>query len=136
MNSRYLLVGILVLALVAFGSFQAIDITGSASSAGESQQVKVIIDDGVKISTYDVALVQQETAFDALTRVATPDYKMLAPSVYITSINGIKEDSGHSWMFFVNENLPMVACDDYYPVSGDVIKFRYMTTEEAAGYFE
>ncbi|MFH1237117.1 MAG: DUF4430 domain-containing protein [Candidatus Aenigmatarchaeota archaeon] len=111
-------------------------ITGSASSTGGNQQVKVIIDDGVKVSTYDVALIQMETAFDALKHVASVDYNMYSTGIFITGINGIKQNTGHYWMFFVNDEMPDVGSDFYYPVSGDVIKFKYMTAEEAAGYFQ
>jgi hypothetical protein len=135
MNSRYLLAGVIVLVVVVMGSMRLMQITGSASSTGGSQQIQVVIDDGYKPLSYSVTLSPRETALNALILVATPDYRMHEPSVYITSINGIKEDSDHTWIFLVNDKLPAVACDQYYPVSGDVIKFKYMTSTEAAAYF-
>jgi len=139
MNSRYLLLGAVVLVLAVAGSMQLAQITGFTATGGavtRTQEIQVVINDGAKVSIYPVTLNQRETAFDALKRVATPDYRMRVPSVYITSINGIKEDSEHTWIFLVNEKMPAVACDYYYPVGGDVVKFSYMTAEEAAKYFE
>lgn len=125
MNSRFLLAGVLVIAIVALGSMRLVQITGSSASAGGSQEVQVVIDDGSKVSTQKVILNPRETAFDALKRVATVDYEMKAPSVFITKINGVSQNENHYWMYFVNEKMPQVGCDYYYPVSGDVIKFRY-----------
>jgi hypothetical protein len=138
MNSRFLLAGILVIALLALGSMRLVQITGSTTSAGGSQEVRVVIDDGSKVSEYKVLLSPRETAFDALKHAVTSEtaveYEMKAPSVLITGINGVKQDQDHYWMYFVNEKMPQVGCDYYYPVSGDVVKFRYMTAEEAAQY--
>lgn len=142
MNSKFLVLAAMAVLLVIgagvqLAQFTGFAITGGAAAAGQaSQGIQVVIDDGLKASTYSVTLNRMETAFDALKRVATPDYRMVAPSVKITSINGIKEDSEHTWIFLVNDKLPSVACDYYYPVSGDVIKFSYMTAEEAGEYFE
>jgi hypothetical protein len=115
-----------------------VQITGSASSAGGNQQVKVIIDDGVKVSTYDIALIKMETAFDALKHVATVDSDY--STNYITGINGKMEDgkSNHYWLFFVNDKMPNVGSDSFYPVTGDVIKFRYVdiNSEHVADYLQ
>jgi len=130
MNSKLLLAGIVIVVLVAIGSLQLANITGYIPSVGGSQQVLVVIDDGSKASTYNVVLNQRETAFDALKRVAIPDYDMREPSVFITEINGVKQDQDHRWIYFINDKMSQVGCDFYYPVSGDVIKFKYMTNEE------
>jgi hypothetical protein len=129
MNTRFVLAGVLVVAIIALGSARLFQITGSATSAGESQEVRVVIDDGTEISEHDVFLVQRETAFDALKRVASVDYEMREPSVLIREINGIRQDAAHRWTCEVNGKTPEPGCDYYYPVSGDVIKFAYVKAE-------
>lgn len=126
MKPKFLMAGIIVVALVAIGSFRLFQITGSATSAEGNQEVKVIIDYGSRVSEYSVLLAPGETAFDALKRVATPDYRMQLPSVIITEINGTRQDDTHQWACLVNDKKPETGCDYYYPASGDVIKFRYV----------
>ena len=82
-----------------------------------------------------MVLNPKETAFDALKRVAVVDYRIYATGVFITGINGVKQDENHYWLYFVNGELPDIGSDFYYPNDGDVITFRYLTAEEAAKYF-
>ncbi|MCX6817456.1 MAG: DUF4430 domain-containing protein [Candidatus Aenigmarchaeota archaeon] len=92
----------------------------------------------MKVSSYDIALIQMETAFDALKHVAAVGYEMKAIGIYITDINGIKQDDSHYWFYYVNDKASDVGSDFYYPVSGDVIKFKFMSiySEEAGKYFQ
>ncbi|MCK4335576.1 MAG: DUF4430 domain-containing protein [Candidatus Aenigmarchaeota archaeon] len=135
MNLRYLLAGVLVVALVALGSFGLAQITGFIVSDGGSREVQVNIDYGENEETFDVEIGPRESAFDSLKRVATVDYEANEMGAYITGINNVKQDENHYWLYFVNDEMPNVGCAYYHPVDGDVIAFRYLTTEEAAGYF-
>lgn len=136
MNSRYWLAGVVVIALVAIASAGFLGITGYiVSSGGGNPEVQVNIDDGKRVLTYRVVLTPRESAFDALKRVAVVDYKIYATGVFITEINGVRQDENHYWLYFVNGELPEVGCDYYHPKDGDVITFRYLSTEEAAKYF-
>jgi len=136
MNSKFLLAGVIIVLIVAIGGLQFINITGYTSSAGENINVQVTVDDGKNPITQNVVLGPRETAFNALKRVAAVDYKMQAPSVLVTEINGVRQDDNHYWLYFVNEKMLQVGCDQYYPVEGDSISFRYLTVEEAGKYFE
>lgn len=135
MNLRYLLAGVLVVALVALGSLGLNQITGFIVSDGGSREVQVNIDYGENEETFDVEIGPRDSALDALVRVATVDYEAKEMGAYITGINDVNQDDGHFWMYFVNGERPDVGCAYYHPVDGDVITFRYLTTEEAAGYF-
>jgi hypothetical protein len=136
MNSKLLLAGIVIVVLVAIGSLQLANITGYAASSAGNFGVTVNIENGAGTATYKTTVTPRETAFDALKRVATVDYRIYSTGVLITAINGLTQDSGHYWMYFVNGNMPEVGCDYYHPNDGDVITFRYLTTEEAAEYFK
>lgn len=136
MNLRYLLAGVLVVALVALGSFGLNQITGFIVSDGGEREVQVSIDYGENEETFDVEIGPRESALDVLVRVATVDYKTEgAMGAFITGINGVNQDGNHFWLYFVNGEMSDVACSHYHPVDGDVITFRYVTAEEAAGYF-
>ncbi|MEE9323636.1 MAG: DUF4430 domain-containing protein [Candidatus Aenigmarchaeota archaeon] len=135
MNLKYLLTGVLVIALVALGSFGLTGITGFIASGGEGPGVQVNIDTGEEVLTHEVAVGPEETAFDMLKRVATVDYEIFATGVFVTGINNVKQDEDHYWLYFVNGRMPEVGCDYFYPVDSDVITFRYLTAEEAAEYF-
>jgi len=135
MNSRYLLTGILLVALVAIISLGLAGITGFIVSDGGNLEVQVDIDNGVNTTTHIVTLNPKESAFDALKRVAVVDYRIYATGIFITGINGIMQDENHYWLYFVNGKMPEVGCDFYYPKDGDVITFRYLTAKEARGYF-
>ncbi len=136
MNSRYLLAGILVIALVALGSFGLTGITGFIASDGGSPGVLVNIDYGGNIETYDVVITPREYVLDALVRVAVVDYDTMGEmGAYVTGINGVEQDDNHYWLYFVNGEMPNVACSHYHPNDGDVITFLYLSAEEAAGYF-
>ncbi len=135
MNSRYLLAGVVVLALVVLGSFGLSQITGFAVSGGKNPEVQINIDDGKTTFTYTITISPRDSAFDALKRVAVVDYKIYATGILITAINGVKQDDEHYWLYFVNGELPETGCDYYHPNDGDVITFRYLSAEEAADYF-
>jgi hypothetical protein len=128
MNPRLLLAGVLVIVIVAVGSFRLVQITGSAAVGGENQKVQVVIDYGDKVTAQKVILNPRETAFDALKRVATTDYIMQLPNAIITEINGIRQDGIHHWVCTVNGKMPEEGCDYYYPVTGDEVKFSYVKT--------
>jgi hypothetical protein len=135
MNPRLLLAGILVMVLVAVGSLQLASITGFIST-GESPSVEVTIDYGTETLTYNVDIGSRESVLDALIRVATVDYKTYGElGASITGINGVSNDKNRYWLCLVNGEIPPVACSAYYPINGDVITFRYLTTEEAEAYF-
>lgn len=136
MNSKLLLAGIVIVALVAIGSLQLANITGYAASNAGNYGVTVNIENDAGTATYKTTVTPRETAFDALKRVATVDYRIYSTGVFITAINGIKEDTTHYWRYIVNGNMPEVGCDYYHPIDGDVITFRYLTAEEAAEYFK
>ncbi len=129
MNLRYLLAGVLVVALVALGSLGLNQITGSIVSDGGNREVQVNIDYGENEETFDVEIGPRESAFDSLKRVATVDYEANEMGAFITGINGVKQDDDHFWMYFVNGERPDVGCAYYHPVDGDVITFRYTTAK-------
>jgi hypothetical protein len=135
MNLRYLLAGVLVIAVVALASFGLAQITGFIATDGGNPGVEINIDDGTRFLTYDLVLTTKESAFDGLKRVAVVDYRIFTTGAMITGINGVKSDDEHYWLYFVNDEMPEIGADYYYPNDGDVITFRYLTAEESAEYF-
>lgn len=136
MNLKYLLAGVFVVAIVALASFGLAGTTGFFISGGENPGVQVNIHDGDKALTHDVTITPKESALDALVRVAVVDYKTQGEmGAFVTGINGVNQDDEHYWLYFVNDEMPSIACSHYHPNDGDVITFRYLTAGEAAEYF-
>ena len=137
MNLKYLLAGVLVIALIALASLGTNQITGFLASDGESNpQVRINIDYGEDVVSYSVDITSRDSALDALVRVASVDYRTEGElGAIVTGINGVKADDNNFWLYFVNGEMPAVACSHYQPIDGDVITFRYLTAEEAANYF-
>jgi hypothetical protein len=93
MNSRYLLAGVLVIAVVALASLGLGGITGFIVSDGENPGVQVNINYGERTETYDVVITPREFVLDALIRVAVVDYKTEgAMGAFVREINGVKQD--------------------------------------------
>lgn len=46
--------------------------------------------------------------------------------VYVESINGVAEDAGHGWTYYVNGGFPGYSCAYYELADGDVIEWRYV----------
>lgn len=81
--------------------------------------------------------VEGITAFAILNSTAKVNYtEYKGMGRFITSINGVAQNSTHSWMYFVNGNLSVVSADNYYPNNNDNISFVFMSNAEAGKYFK
>ncbi|NIO21330.1 MAG: DUF4430 domain-containing protein [Candidatus Aenigmarchaeota archaeon] len=134
MESRSLLIAIILIAVMLFAGFQIVNLTGFFV-LGTTRTVELNIDNGIERLTYTYDVGEGETAFDALKRVAVIDYEMYSTGIIVSEINGVKMDENHHWLCLVNGKLPEKPCDFYEPDEGDVISFVYLTSEEALNYF-
>lgn len=138
-NMNVLMVGLLALGLLVILVNISNPIAGFAvADPGEDTppEVEVTIDTGEETFTYFVEIGNRESALDALIRVSTVEYETHGElGASVTSINGLKADGSHYWLYFVNGDMNDLACSHYYPNNGDVIEFRYLTAEQAAEYF-
>jgi hypothetical protein len=70
-----------------------------------------------------------------LNSIATVEYKEFAGmGKFVISIDGIAQNSTHSWMYFVDDRLAGVACDKYTLTKDSSFLFKYMSNEEAMEY--
>jgi len=134
MNTKFLVLGIVLFIIAGISVFQLANITGFFGLGGKPT-VEVRIEDGEKTLVYKVEIGSRESALDTLVRVATVDYKTFGEmGAKITEINGKKEDEEHVWLFLVNGKVPYASCSHYYPNNDDVITFKYVSIDEAAKY--
>ncbi|MCK5023054.1 MAG: DUF4430 domain-containing protein [Candidatus Aenigmarchaeota archaeon] len=134
----YLMLIILVVLAVAFFwtfTHQA-NLTGLIVSEPQGPYAALEIDDGINdMQTYNVPIYSKDSAFDVLKRMGTVEYEIFADGAVIKKMNGIGNDKDHYWTCFINDKLPELGCDYYYPNDGDIITFRYLSVEELSKYF-
>lgn len=134
MNLKTLLIGIVLIAVMVFAGFQIGNLTGLVVLT-QPRTVELNIEGGETL-TYTAEVTGEETAFDVLKRFAVIDYEMYSTGIIISEIHGLEVDENHHWLCVVNGKLPEKPCDFYEPNDGDMISFKYLTSEEALEYFK
>jgi len=71
---------------------------------------------------------------ESIADVETKEYTGMGKLV--TSIDGVKQDSEHSWLYFVNGELASISVDNYKLSEDSSFTFKYLSSEEALKYFE
>jgi hypothetical protein len=66
-----------------------------------------------------------KTVFELLTENHKVDYMESEMGIFIKSIDGIENKSGHFWMYSINDEPGEIACDKAAVSDGDVIKWEY-----------
>ncbi|MDY6766423.1 MAG: DUF4430 domain-containing protein [Candidatus Nanohaloarchaea archaeon] len=90
------------------------------------------VDTPTGASTETVALAENATAFTALNASHTVTYREYTNGYFITGIDGLQQNETHSWMYFVNGEVPSTAANRYVLAENDSITFRYMSNDAAA----
>jgi len=76
------------------------------------------------------------TAFQVLNKTHKVEYKEYPLGYFITGIDGIRQNETHSWLYFVNDSVIMESSDKYYLSYGDVLTFKFLSSEESMKYFK
>ncbi|MDI6826556.1 MAG: DUF4430 domain-containing protein [Candidatus Aenigmarchaeota archaeon] len=101
----------------------------------EKIRVEARIDFGTSEKNKRVEVQNGTTVFEVLKSIATVEYKEYAGmGKFVTSIDGVAQNSTHSWMYYVNDEYAQVACDKYALTEDASFTFKYMSNEEAMGY--
>lgn len=95
---------------------------------------KYVPDDGYILSNKKMTVSKGDTVYDVLKEACSENGIRLTASnstfgIYVSGINNIDEkDCGKNsgWTYWVNGNMPMVACGKYTVNNGDEIKFSYV----------
>lgn len=101
-----------------------------------AEKLEIIPADGIIYKTEAAAFSKGESAFDILKRELTANkihFEFNQNPVYLQGIGNIYErDFGDmsGWVYTVNGESPTVGCAEYFPESGDVICFEYITSWE------
>ncbi len=99
-----------------------------------AEKLELVPEDGIIYKTEAAAFSAGESAFGILKRELTANkihFEFNQNPVYFQAIGNIYEkDFGDmsGWVYTVNGESPTVGCDSYFPESGDVICFEYITS--------
>lgn len=104
--------------------------------ANESFQVQLEIKLPGQVKTYQLRANQGATAFKLLNDSYEVNYKQYEQGYFVTAINGVKQNQTHSWLYFVNEQPPSQAINEYKLSEGDKVSFRYLSQKESQKYFQ
>ena len=104
---------------------------------GENKiKINLTIDYGDHANSEILSVSNRSTVFDALNQTHNVSYKEYSIGVFITSIDGISQDSEHSWLYFVNGKLPSISADNYVLNGNESVIFKYVSNTEAMKYFK
>lgn len=98
--------------------------------------VDITVDYGDEVDKYSPEVLNGSTVFSALNKSAEVDIKEYSFGYFVTSINGVTQNSTHSWMYFVNSESPSKAVNNYVLGEYDSVKFRFMSNNESAELVE
>jgi len=118
---EYVMAAVLIIGLVLIGAVRSGQMTGFIISDPRPLQVEVYIDYGGNSILYQTDISSQESALNALFKVATVDYATEGEEgARVTAINNVRGE----WSYLVNGESPGVPPSHYFPLDGDVIIFR------------
>lgn len=134
MKKRYLVSGLLIVVLTSL--LINLYLTFTSEKYPERVKVNATIDFGTSEKTKTVDVQNGTTVFDVLNSVATVEYQEYAGmGKMVTSIDGFKQNSSYSWMYFVDDKLASVSADKYVLTKDSSFTFKYLSSEEALKYF-
>lgn len=121
MNSRILRILAffgLALLLLSFSGCTALgEGRGTAGQAGTVEtvpvHVKVMKADETELVNETISVARGETAYNALTKVATVESEQYAIGKFITAIAGVKPSSDEYWAFYIDGNYAQVGADGF-----------------------
>lgn len=151
MRSKYAALGIVLLMMAAAGSYSASTgddsagvLTGfttadpTSGSQGKISDVALTIDFGSGSEQVSEFITADEgmNALEVLKNNHDIEGQEYAGMGYfITGIDGVTQDSEHSWLFFVDGTPAQASADNVIVEEGMEIKFMYLSNDDAMGYF-
>lgn|GEM_PF-554798 len=132
-NWRYLGLGIAIIAILTVG-LQFADIYKESKEEGKIElSLKIEYGESIK---ENLIVENHTTAFQVLNKTHKVEYKEYPLGYFITGIDGIRQNETHSWLYFVNDSVIMESSDKYYLSYGDVLTFKFLSSEESMKYFK
>ncbi len=97
------------------------------SPAVVSATVTTVINDGQNQSFYPLPYQPSQTALGLLQSLNLPlEQKTYSFGTLVESINGLKNTSTKSWIYFVNGKSASVGADTYQVQPGDQIEWKFI----------
>lgn len=92
------------------------------------QETVLVVDYGNGISdSFSIEFIQGMTAFDLLEQSGLVlEIKTYDVGIFIEAINNVKNGQDNKyWMYYVNDEMPMVSADNMEINSGDEVEFKF-----------
>ena len=132
---KYLVLGLLIVVIASLGINSYLSYTTKALE-GEIR-VNAKIDFGTSEKNRMIEVKNGTTVLEVLESIADVETKeYTGMGKLVTSIDGVKQDSEHSWLYFVNGELASISVDNYKLSEDSSFTFKYLSSEEALKYFE
>lgn len=98
-----------------------------AEAKGDMINVTLVIDYGTKQERKETKIKKGSTVLDLLRQETQLDYTIWPFGVFVTSINGLANDTtrGYYWLYWVNGVYATVTSDAFVLQEGDIVEWRY-----------
>ena len=131
-KKKYLLFGVLLIAMLTV----AVSLNISGESRNGEIDILLKIENGANTSEEKYTINNGTTAFQVLNETHSVEYKEYSIGYFITSIDGVEQNTTHSWLYFINGDPSSVSSDRYYLSDGDILDFKFLSNEEGMKYFK
>ena len=89
----------------------------------------LLVNDGIsEVKNFELDVVEGATAFSLLQSSGLEiDYQEYeGMGVMVEAIDGVENGADNKyWMYYLNEEMPMVSCDQQAVSAGDTVEFRF-----------
>ena len=102
-------------------------ISQTAPSVNSGQAILVVDFGQDKKETFELPIIEQAFVFDLLQGSGLElEFKEYDVGVFIEAIEGVENGTGNKyWLYYVNEEMPMVSADKQPVKPGDKVEFRF-----------
>lgn len=130
------IVGISCISVLVLVSTGVIDLSGNngADSRGVNNITLILDYKNGTIKTFSSFSLEagKTSALDALEKFCNVEYKeYTGGDVFVQKIDGLKNDPGHNWLYWVNNEFASIGASKYELQDNDVMKWVYVDLSES-----
>ncbi|WEL23848.1 hypothetical protein HBNXNv_1016 [Candidatus Nanohalovita haloferacivicina] len=120
----YIFAGLFLLALAASG-MQFSNSAPEVTFGEEHVVVNLTVEKPDAVLNENVSVRQNSTVFHVLNSTYDVEYTEYDFGYFVTSINGLSQNDTHSWLFYVDGEMPSTSVDNYRLSDSANVTFRY-----------
>lgn len=129
-NKKIILIVLVILGLLGLFFYNSKIISKEIPNPiGKTYGVKTILE--IEGQKYESEVEKEESVYDFMNKfreegiINFTEKNYTGMGKFINSINGIKGDRNHSWIFYVNNEKSGVGVSNYQIKNGDVVSWKY-----------